>query len=182
MAKRWQPPPMNDQPRGEASPKVTVDEKVVRKMLQVNPELRDGRTTFQVKRDMEQGQVVRTDGRRSSGSVTSRNAPPGSPLASAPSGGTRQELDETLSFFIKSKRDALEKRLGELAAQRQALEQEEKTIRDSFAGDLAKFLAMLDPTIVAMHGVRALSAHQELLGLVGVTPSQLLETVRKRGT
>ncbi|MEO1174953.1 MAG: hypothetical protein AAFX94_23300, partial [Myxococcota bacterium] len=58
MAKRWQPPPMGPKKTAEEEPAgaVKVDEQVVRNVLKVNPELRDGRTTFQVKKALERGE------------------------------------------------------------------------------------------------------------------------------
>lgn len=168
MAKRWQPPPMNEAGGESDAPKVTLDEKVVRKILQINPAMRDGRTTFQVKKDMEAGQSVRTGPEAVAAPVT----PPAA-------GGTRSELDDTIGFFMRGKGKELGEKLGDLGARRAALEEEERAVRAQFTADVAAFLAMLDPKIVAMHAVTALSKHKDLLGKVGLTPAAVLEQVRK---
>lgn len=175
MAKRWQPPPMNA-PDDTASPKVTLDEGVVRKMLQVNPELRDGRTTFQVKKDMEGGQSVATDGRRATGEVRRSTGPQSAPPTPSTS---KSELDDTVGFFMKGRTAELSEKLAALRAQRTALEEQERAVRDAFKTDLAKFVGMLDPQVVAMHGVSALSKHKAILDQVGLTPAQVLQEARK---
>lgn len=180
MAKRWRPPPMAQEPPADApapAKKVTVDEGVVRKMLQINPDLRDGRTTFQVKKDMESGQVVRTDGRRSNGELRS------TPTSSAGGGGStnKSELEDALSFFMKGKTQDLEAKRADIQARRRQLEEEERALREGLLQDVAKFLRMLDPTVVATHGVTALSKHKAILDQAGITPAQVLEAVRKKG-
>jgi len=172
MAKRWQPPPMNEPGADAGAPQVKVDEKVVRKMLQVNPAMRAGRTTFQVKRDLEGGQAVTTASERAT------TAAPRAASAAAPASG-RTELDETLGFFLRGKEESFNQRLDELAARRRELESEEHAVRQALAAELAKFVSMLDDKVVALHGVAALSHHKSLLERLGVTPAQLLQEARR---
>ncbi len=158
--RRWQPPPMDSEP---PSSKVRLDEKVVRKALQVNPALRAGRTTGQVKRDLEAGQAVRTE-------------PSAAPVAS---GSSKSELDDTLGFFIRGKSEALASRLGEIAERKKALDAEEAAAKKELRDQLASFVALLDEATVAMHGVGALSKHKDFLAKLDVTPASLLEAARK---
>lgn len=187
MAKRWRPPPMNEGSAGSAgapssgssaTPKLTVDEKVVRKMLQVNPALRDGRTTAQVKRDIESGQAVPAAGRRPTG-APSMDAPSPASSATPATNGPRGELDETLGLFMRGKAMDLQGRLDDIAGRRKQLEVEEQQVRATFCDELARFVAMLDPTVVATHGVAALSRHKAVLERFGVTPAEVLEAVRR---
>ncbi len=172
VSKRWRPPPMNEAAGESKTPKVTLDEKVVRKMLQINPAMRDGRTTFQVKKDMEGGQAVRVD---KEAPVSSSATPTATPAVS----GTKSDLDETIGFFMKGKGAEVQEQLSDLGARRAALEAQEQDLRAQFTADVAKFLSMLDPKIVAMHGVTALSLHKDLLTQLGLTPAAVLEAVRK---
>jgi hypothetical protein len=57
---RWQPPSMNKAQAHDARRPsgVKVDEQVVRKILKVNPALRAGRTTGQVKQSLERGEPL----------------------------------------------------------------------------------------------------------------------------
>ncbi len=163
-----------------AAPAVTVDEKVVRKMLQINPALRDGRTTFQVKKDLEHGQAVHTDDGPATGPVPAspqREAAAGT--SPARSNGARGDLEETVSFFIKGRAEDFESALNDIAERRRALDAEEQQAAGELSDQLARFLAMLDETIVAMHGVSVLSRHGELLGRLGLDPAKVLEMTRQ---
>lgn len=185
MAKRWRPPPMSEtgsQPE-TGTPKITLDEKVVRKMLQVNPAMRDGRTTFQVKRDMEGGQPVRAhDG------PSTRRAPFAAhsvapPTSGAPkSSGAKGELEETIGFFIKGKAAGFGRELAVIDDQRRALDAEEQEIKAKLQRQMASFISMLDEKVIAMHAVSVLSRHLDFLGQLGLTPAQLLEMARKART
>jgi hypothetical protein len=153
--RRWQPPPMDSEP--SSSNKVRLDEKVVRKALQVNPALRQGRTTNQVKRDLEAG----------------KSSPPAAP---APS---RNELDDTLAFFVRGKADALAERLAAIAERRKALDAEELAAKREARDALASFVGLLDEAAVALHGAAALAKHEGFLARLELTPTALLDAVAK---
>jgi hypothetical protein len=169
--KRWQPPPLENQQTGQ-QPKVTVDEKVVRKMLAVNPSLRKGRTTQQVKRALERGETV---------GGTTRNASPTSiPTATvAAAGSMRHELGETVSFFIRGKAEALTAQLDDLVARKRALEDEEARAKGLVGEQIVAFLALLGPGAVDQYGSAALAPHHKFFASLGLTAAGLLEQARK---
>lgn len=185
MAKRrWQPPPMNPKPEAaggapagsEPAPRVRVDEQVVRNVLKVNPDLRDGRTTFQVKKALESGEPL-------SASATARakaSAEVVPPESGARSDQARQ-LAETLDFFMTSKGRELSGTLDEIAARRRLLDEEEKRAREDMRHKLVDFLLMLDTGVLALHGKEALQAHRELLSRIGLTATELLDVVKRGG-
>jgi hypothetical protein len=158
--RRWRPPPMKNE---EADPKVRLDEKVVRKMLQVNPAMRGGRTTAQVKRDLEGG----------GGAVVEK------PASAVPVTSTKAELDDALAFFIRGKAEKLSAELAAVAEKKKALDEEEAAAKRVVKEQLASFIALLDEGAVAMHGVTALSKHKELLAKLDLTPAALLDAARK---
>jgi hypothetical protein len=168
---RWQPPPLADAPApSNCRPKVRVDEQVVRKILEMNPELRKGRTTVQVRRVLEQGGSLATG--PGGGDARSGGSAP-----SVPSPAT--QLEDTIAFFLRGKHTELESSLGALYARRRALDDEERGLKTRFRDQIAGFVAMLDPAAVAAHGTSALARHGELLRVVGVTPAELLEPARR---
>ncbi len=160
--RRWQPPPMETP--AEAKPKITVDEQVVRKMLKVNPELRKGRTTYQVKKALEQG-----------GTVASAE-PQASPAAKSDGGG---QLQDALDFFVRGKSSELQSKRAGLAARRQALDLEEQQLAATFREQVVSFVGLLDQGAVERHGRVALAKHAGFLSEVGLTPAALLDLSRK---
>ncbi len=187
MAKRrWQPPPMNPQAKGGSAPQgpgqespsgVKVDEQVVRNVLKVNPDLRDGRTTFQVKKALESGESLSASAARPKGEASP--APAAAP-ASVRSDQARQ-LAETLDFFMTSKGRELTGTLDEIAARRRLLDEEEKRARDDMRQKLVDFLLMLDTGVLALHGKDALQAHRELLSRIGLSATELLDRIKRGG-
>ena len=172
MARRFQPPPMEPE---DPESGVTVDEQVVRKMLKVNPDMRKGRTTFQVKKALEGGESIgATDRAAQDPAAASAEAPAGTPARAG------SELQETVDFFVTGKADKLRARLAEIDVRRHELEAEEQQARAELAEQVVAFLALLDENAVAAHGKRALSRHTEFLAQVGLTPASLLEKVRNR--
>lgn len=164
MARRFQPPPMEPQDED----KVTVDEQVVRKMLKVNPELRKGRTTFQVKKALEKGEPVGGDER----------AAPEAPANEKRSDG--HELAETVDFFVSGKATKLDATLADIDARRRALEAEEQRARAEMAEQVVSFVALLDDGAIAAHGKKALSRHADFLAQLGLTPASLLDKARNK--
>jgi hypothetical protein len=158
--RRWQPPPMNPPPRPEAVSTPTVDEKVVRKILQVNPTLRQGRTTAQVKKALERGE-------------------PAVPAGAAKGPVAAGELEDAMGFFLRGKSERLRDGLAGIAARRRALEQEEAELRTQLREQLAAFVSLLDAAAVDTHGARVLAKHHDFLGALSLTPASVLELARR---
>jgi len=167
---RWQPPPMNPSQTAtnEPEPKVRVDEKVVRKMLQVNPGMRKGRTTVQVKKALEQGSAL--------GSVDSNsdrdNARPGGPSAA-------HEFEETVGYFVRGKGAELRAKLADLETKRRGLDDEERALKQALRDQVMAFVAMLDAQAVATFGSGALAKHAEALRALGTSPADVLDCARR---
>ena len=170
--RRWQPPPMaGAQKDGAPTPK--VDEKVVRKMLQVNPGMRQGRSTMQVKKALEQGAVISVkDGASAAPAATGKDARPHA-------AGVAGELDDTVGFFLRGKAEAFRAALGDFLARRRALDEEEARTKKQLREQIGGFVSLLDAKAVEAHGAATLAKHGELLRLLGVTPAELLEAARR---
>ncbi|MBI3178409.1 MAG: hypothetical protein HYZ27_02035 [Deltaproteobacteria bacterium] len=164
--RRWQPPPMETP--AEAKPKVTVDEQVVRKMLKVNPELRKGRTTYQVKKSLEQGAPV---------AQSPAEAAPGS--ATPPTSDASGQLQDAVDFFVRGKMGELKSKRAEILARRKALDADEQQLAATYREQVVSFVSLLDASTVERHGRAALAKHAEFLGEVGLTPAALVDLLRK---
>ncbi|MEM6533431.1 MAG: hypothetical protein AAF654_12465 [Myxococcota bacterium] len=173
MAKRWQPPPMGPKKTSdqETEGAVKVDEQVVRNVLKVNPNLRDGRTTFQVKKALERGE----------GLTPGTNPTPASQNSPTSSSDQARQLGETLDFFMTTKQRELTTKLDEIAERRRLLDEEEQGLRGDMKQKLVDFACMLDAGILAIHGKEALAPHRELLAKLGITSTELLDAVKRGG-
>ena len=194
---RWQPPPMKqpaspESAKPDSTPKVTVDENVVRKMLKVNPTLRQGRTTSQVKKSLERGEAITTkaSANDASGSGTSSDATSASSARNAasstasarnsaklPSGAA--ELRDTVTFFLRSKLEALTTKESDIAARRAALDAELAATQSTMRDQVRSFLALLDQSTLAQHGPAALADHTKDLARIGLDAKSLIDEARR---
>jgi hypothetical protein len=171
---RYQPPPMAT--NVAARSKVTVDEKVVRKMLAINPALRKGRTTFQVKKALERGESI------------SARQPVALAVANDPAMGvnkvglaTREELEATIDFFVRGKAERWAATRADFAERHRALDEAEAAARLALGSQLTAFMTLLDDRAVAVGGKAALTRHSGLLGELGLTVGSLLAASPRGG-
>jgi hypothetical protein len=163
--RRWQPPPLTTEVATVA--KLMVDEKVVRKMLLVNPSLRRGRTTFQVKKALERGERVAV-------ADLAVDATPTACTAAPVAGRGGRELEETIAFFVRGKTERWQERPAELAQRRRDLDEAEQRAKVELRQQLASFVALLDDQALALSGRTALAKHAGLLSELGTTVDELL--------
>lgn len=169
--RRWRPPSMSPEAK-QADPKVKVDEQVVRKMLKVNPDMRKGRTTFQVKKALESGESLAASD--STVALASSGHLATSPTPTLAGGSAASELQETIDFFVRGKADKLEELLVAFAERRRALDQEESAAREELVGHVVAFVGLLDEKAVTSRGRKALAKHAEFLKKLGLTPVDVL--------
>jgi hypothetical protein len=180
MAKeRWQPPAMKTSTAEKhasakaAIPKVTVDENVVRKMLKVNPTLRQGRTTSQVKKSLERGDSLMG---ATVPAASTAKAQRGAPL---PAGAA--ELRDTMTFFVHGKLECLSAKEAEVEERRKALDAELESARASVRQQVTAFLGLLDQETLAKHGPTALAEHAKSLAKLGLDTTTLVDQARRGG-
>lgn len=149
---RWQPPSMKQ------APKVKVDEQVVRKMLKVNPALRAGRTTGQVKRALESGQPLLSQ--------------PAQPAPSAPAADVAGQLRDTVRFFVSGKAEGFAALSRDIEARKKALDDELAAARAALREQLVAFVKLLDRDMVL--------ANEALLRELGLDAKVIADAVRNK--
>ena len=143
------PPPSTV--RSRAPQRIVVDERVVQKVLEMNPSLRRGRSTQQIKEALERGERLTGDtGQRCDGPTDRGGA-----------------LAHAIDAFIANKRQELAARVQTLEAERRALEVAEATERAKVKGEVLSFLSLLDGPLVSQFGGAALSRHADFLRSLG---------------
>lgn len=168
--RRYQPPPMHDE--GASVGNVKVDEKVVRKILTINPGLRKGRTTFEVKKALERGESLAADRRAALPLGVGKQPPPTTAAA--------RDLEQAIALFMRSKADGFTQALQELQLQRQALNRAEAEARAALAEQLVAFVRLLDPKALTSAGRSVFLPFQDFLSQVNLTPAQLFERAVRR--
>ena len=167
---RWQPPSMNQEAKGTTqTPKVKVDDQVVRKMLKVNPGLRAGRTTGQVKRDLESGQPL-----------VKREA--AKPADVTPASDTAAQLRDTIRFFLSGKADAFARTREDIDARRKALDEELASQRAALREQVLSFVKLLDRGTVEANEAALAAAFAEqsaLMRELGLDSKIIASSVRK---
>lgn len=141
---RWEPPA---KPSG---PAFKIDDRVLAKVVEVNPALAAGRTAAQVRKDLMGKQVA--------AAIT--------PAAS--------DIDHALSFFLHGKADALQQRMQELAAKRRELDAEEQQAKLLFKQQLQAFVALLDAEMVRAHAPASRAKHHDMLSACDITVADVL--------
>ena len=185
MAKeRWQPPAMKPAADKQtssktATPRVTVDENVVRKMLKVNPTLRQGRTTSQVKRSIERGDTL--TGKPALGAPEALVTKPTGSISGASLPAGASELRDTMTFFLRGKLDGLSAKEAEIEERRKALNAELDAARVTVRQQVTAFLSLLDQETLARHGPAALAEHAKALAKLGLDTNTLVDNARRGG-
>ena len=167
---RWQPPSANKSAAREPG-KVKVDEQVVRKMLKVNPGLRAGRTTAQVKTSLERGEPL-----------VNRAAQAKAEGSWAPPRDTPSQLRDTLRFFLSGKADAFTTKRQDIDAKKKALDDELAGARASLREQIIGFAKLLDRDTVLANETALATAFAEQGGLLrelGLDAKVIAEAVRR---
>jgi len=134
--------------------RIRVDEQVVRKMLQVNPGLRQGRTTAEIKRTLEAGGSFHA---RDEAKVDAADATQGV-LAAFLAQKSRQLADDL---------EAIEHRRAALAAQAQQ-------VRNRQREELLSFARLLRPGTLSEGAVKSIRRHGALLTSVGLSINDMI--------
>ncbi len=153
--------------QGAAEGKVKVDEQVVRKMLKVNPALRAGRTTAQVKKSLERGEPL----------VTRETAAPAAPVTDVAS-----QLEGALRFFLSGKAEAFSAKRQDIEAKKKALDDELASARVMLRQQVVGFVALLDRGTVESNQAAlavAVAEQSTLLRELGLDAKIIAEAVRK---
>lgn len=169
---RWTPPAMNPGPKADTQEsKVKVDEQVVRKMLKVNPALRAGRTTGQVKKALESGEPL----------IKRREVVEVTP-AKAVADDTAVQLRDTIRFFVSGKADAYAATRQSIEERRRALDAELVAARAALREQIVSFVKLLDRGTVAANEAALTAAFADqaaLLRELGLDVKAIAEAARK---
>lgn len=148
--------PLRDEfaPRAAAGAK-RVDVHVVRTVLQMNPAVRAGRTTGEIKKALERGEPL----------VPAHT----SAARAAVSTGALQRSTgaEALTLFARDRLVALDQELEAIERERVRLDQREAGLRDVARGAICGFVTLLEPAArdEAVHALRALAPELEKRGV-----------------
>ncbi len=126
------------------APKARIDEDVLEKILEVNPSLRQGRSTAEVKADLEDGQAV---------SFAAQQPEPQAKTS---------DLAKTVDFFLRAKGSSFEDAQEGFEARQKKLDEERRAFAMATRQEIEAFLNLVGRDSAEVRKV--LAKHQELLG------------------
>jgi hypothetical protein len=158
-------------PKPDAKSDVELMEHLVKKSLQINPELRDGKGTHEVMDSLRQQAIAQS---------RSRAAPP----PAAPSGPDKSALADrrksTIAFFFEQKAKEVEEAQKDLAVREAALKKERQELQQRVSGELADFLGMMSGAVESPETREVLKDFKSFLSQLGVAPEELLQRAKRK--
>lgn len=173
--KSWSP--ALELPTPPVGPRLCVDERIVRKILRVNPAMRQGRTTGEVKEALDNGESLLRP-------VDQRTILPGLKAADlcSPAGAEppNRYFEDALAFFLSGQKQHLNTILDDISERRAALEAEEQQAKATARSRVLAFVSMLDATLISSHIATALASQTDFLAQLVLSPGQILEMLAAR--
>ncbi len=158
-------------PPGTSVPDVELMEHLVKKSLDINPQMRGGKSTHEVMEDLRKEAIARS---KTAGVGT---APP--------SGAAKASLSErrraTIAFFFEQKSAQMQTVLADLRARERALADEKRVIQKQLVDEIVDFIHMVSSgaEVPELRGV--LLAHRGLLAELNVSEADLIRLAKGRG-
>jgi hypothetical protein len=122
-------------PANEPAPTAELMEHLVKKSLDINPNLRGGKDTREVLEDLKREAVARA---KQGGA--SEAAPTG---AAAPRANLAERRKSTMVFFFEQKAQEFDSAVADIDARERLIQRERKDLQERFSGDLVDFIALM---------------------------------------
>ncbi|MBI5507583.1 MAG: hypothetical protein HY903_02405 [Deltaproteobacteria bacterium] len=163
------PSTLPEQPQRRApEPDVELVEQLVKKSLDINPDLRDGKNTHQVMQDLKRQAVARSKEGGAGGGIA------------APRGNLAERRRGTIAFFFEQKASDFETAVADVTARERLLQQEKQALRDQVVGDLADFFALMAGGIQSPEAKDVIRENRPFLSKLGITEADLVAAASRR--
>ena len=130
--------PGGSEPPG-ATPDTELMEHLVKKSLDINPNLRDGKATNEVMDDLRAQVLARS---RGGGAAPAAGGSASAPAAK-PKGDLSSRRKSTISFFFEQKAAEFEEEAKELLRQEEELRRQRAELNERYADELTDFLGLM---------------------------------------
>ncbi len=124
-------------PNQEPEPKAELIEHLVKKSLDINPNLRGGKDTREVLEDLKREALARS---KQGGGAAPAEGPA---AASAPRANLAERRKSTMAFFFEQKAQEFDGAIADLDARERLLHKERKELQERFTADLTDFVALM---------------------------------------
>lgn len=161
---------------------VELMEELVRKSLQVNPSLKDGKSTGQViddLRSMALERSARHGGPGGQGGAGAARGGGGRPEAPADERSERRV--KTISFFLLQKQEELAEQEADLAAQERALAKRRQELTARLLDEVAEFFGLMAGGAESPEARTALRQQRAFIEQLGVSEADLARRARRKG-
>jgi hypothetical protein len=162
----------DDAPQKDEKSSVELMEHLVKKSLDINPELRDGMRTGEVMDSLKQQALARSKTQPQGKGTPGRPADDKAALA--------ERRKSTISFFCEQKAKEYEEGSKALAIKEVALRKEREGLQARVANELSDFLGMIAGGTDGVEAREVLRTFRAFLSELGVTDTDLLARAKKK--
>ena len=149
------------------SPDLELMEQLVKKSLEINPEMRGGKRTAEVMEDLRKQAVGQ-----------SKSAP--TAVSTAPKPSLTERRLSTMAFFFEQKQAEFQENLGEIAVKERELEKEKKELKVRFGDELTDFLALMSGGTETPESKEILRRYRSFVAALGLNEADILRVAKTR--
>lgn len=158
---------------------VELMEHLVKKSLDINPNLRDGRDTQEILKGLRSEAVSKsTAGKASSGADASSEV--AAPSAAEKQAKLAARRRSTIEFFFEQKAEEFEAASQEVNVRRRALEQELKKLQADALDEVVDFLSLLAGGAESPEARDVMKAYRKFLKELGVSDTEIVQAAKRR--
>lgn len=155
-----------------AAPDAEFIDKLVKRSLEINPELRGSDSTTKFLRRLREQALAGAEG-----------APPPTPANSKPAAKTKTMEDrraQTVSLFMAQKIEDHERDAAELREREEQLKRDKKELNERTREEIADFLMVAYSGATEPPSSKLLRSYRAFLSSLGVTDTDLLRRIKQR--
>ena len=149
---------------------VELMEHLVKKSLDINPGLRDGRTTQEILEGLRQEAVARSG---------TADTPP-APSASEKKASLAQRRRSTIEFFFEQKTEEFNSGARDVRARMRGLEKDLAALQRSTRDEMVDFLALLAGGADSPEAREVMRSHRNFLKELGCSDADIIAAAKKR--
>jgi hypothetical protein len=174
-----------------AEPDLEIMEQLVKKSLEINPQLKDGKNTRQVLADLRNQALARSKSGSGGGGPSSMGGGQSTmgqarsvgsaPAATAAKPDMAARRKNTISFFFEQKASEFEESVVDINMREKALQKEKNELQQRFFDELVDFFTLMAGGAQSPESRAVLVEQRAFLSQLGVAEADLIREVQRRG-
>ncbi len=155
---------------------VELMEHLVKKSLDINPNLRDGRDTQEILKGLRSEAVSKS----AAGKVAADSSGVPEPSAAEKKAKLAARRRSTIEFFFEQKAEEFEAASREVNARRRALEAELKKLQATAVDEVVDFLSLLAGGADSPEARDVMKSYRKFLKELGVSDAEIVQAAKRR--